>query len=70
MPCTGPMMPGDEEVDRVTDEVMQFLKEKHGIHSVSEKFFTCSTEENHLKDRAKMREVIKSLLHLRNCEEF
>ena len=70
MPCMGPKMPGDKEIDQITDEVLQFLKEKHRVHDMPEEFDTGFTEQNRAKERAKLREAIKSLLVGRNCEEF
>jgi hypothetical protein len=63
-------MPDDKEIDQVTDEVMQFLKEKHRVHDMPKEFHTGFTEQNRAKERAELREVIKSLLYGRDCEEF
>jgi len=70
MPCMGPSMPDDKEIDQVTDEVLRFLKEKHRVHDMPKEFHTGFTEENRAKEKTKLREAIKSLLDGRNCEEF
>lgn len=70
MPCMGPSMPNDNEIDQVTDQVMQFLKEKHRVQGMEKEFHTGFTARIRAKDRAQLREAIKSLLDSRNCEEF
>lgn len=68
MPCTGPSIPDDKEIDQVTNEVLQFLKEKHRIHFMEERF--SFTKESRAKERLMLRESIKDLLVGRNFEEF
>ena len=65
MPCTGPGMPTDKEIDTVTEEVMAFLKEKHHVHSMPKEY-----QINREKDKVALREAIKVILENRNCEEF
>jgi hypothetical protein len=66
----GPSMPDDKEIDRVTDEVLQFLREMHRIQTMPIPFPTGINTKNREADRAKLREAVKILLESRNCEEF
>ena len=68
MACTGPSMPDDKEIDQVTDEVLQFLKEKHRVHGMDERY--TFMRESRAKERLLLRESIKDLLVGRNCDEF
>lgn len=70
MPCTGPGLPGDSEIDMATDDVLAFLKLKYRVHDMPKEFHTGFTEKNRAEDKAKLREVIKELLIGRNGEEF
>ena len=70
MPCMGPSMPDDKEIDSVTNEVLQFLKEKHRVHGMEKQFHTGLTAKNRAEDVSVLREAIKKLLDGRNCEEF
>ena len=70
MPCMGPSMPDDKEIDQVTDEILQFLREMHRVHDMPTPFHTGLTAKNRAADRAKLREAVKILLESRNCEEF
>jgi len=70
MACSGPMMPGNKEIDQVTDEVLQFLNTKHRVHDMPKEFHHGFTTQNRKEERAKLREVIRLLLEGRNCEEW
>ena len=70
MACTGPSMPDDKEIDSVTDEVMNFLKEKHRVHGMEEIFHHGLTKKNREREKSLLRVAIKELLDGRNCEEF
>ena len=68
MSCTSPSLPDDKEIDQVTDEVLQFLKEKHRVHEADERY--TFMRESRAKERLLLRESIKDLLVGRNCDEF
>jgi len=70
MPCSGPSMPDDSEIDAVTDEVLEYLRKNHRVHDMPKEFHTGFTAKNRAEDRTKLREVIKALLDGRNCEEW
>ena len=70
MPCSGPSMPDDSEIDAVTDEVLEYLRQKHRVHDMPKEFHHGFTAKNRAEDRAKLRIAIKALLDGRNCEEW
>jgi len=72
MPCMGPHMPDDKEIDSVTEEVLQFLKEKHRVLETEKSFYAGLTlvENSRTEMKKSLRAVIKKLLVDRNCEEF
>ena len=70
MPCMGPSMPDDKEIDSVTKEVLQFLKEKHRVHAMGIQFHHGFTKQNRAEETEVLRMAVKKLLDGRNCEEF
>lgn len=69
MPCMGPMMPTDKEIDKVTKEVMEFLRKKYRVHSKNPTLAKL-IQPSRDREKASLRQSVKLLLVGRNCEEF
>lgn len=69
MPCMGPTMPDDKEIDQVTEEVLDFLRQKHRVHRMEGRLQRL-VEPSRQTEKESLREAVKQLLRGRNCEEF
>lgn len=70
MPCMGPTMPGEEEIDTVTTEVLNFLKEKYAVFTMPEDFIGKSFLDVRNKTISQLKEAIKQILIQEACEIF
>lgn len=67
MPCMGPSEPTENHVDKVTQEVVQFLREKYCILDDSG---IGGLEKSREKTLLKLREAISDVLFQDSCEKF
>lgn len=69
MSSMGPTPPSDKEVNDATESVLEHLRKKYRAFDAKNPSLP-HYNDNRLLEKENLRQVIKSILFHRNCEEF
>jgi hypothetical protein len=71
MPCQGPEYRTEEQIEEITQEVLEYLKQHHGVFGPVDGFPTFGKmKECWERDVANLRFVLKELIFTDDCISF
>lgn len=69
MACTGPVYPKDEQIEKVSNRLMEVLKNEFNIFACGEPTWPSMLKARKDTER-RFKESIKEILYQENCETF